>query len=48
MVVSQGMRLALVGVVVGIAASLALARFISSFLFGVQQWDPTGVHRRRR
>jgi putative ABC transport system permease protein len=40
MVVSQGMRLALVGVVMGIAASFALARFISSFLYGVQQWDP--------
>ena len=40
MVVGQGMRLALVGVVIGIAAAFALARFISSFLFGVQQWDP--------
>ena len=34
------MRLALAGVVVGIAASFALARFISSFLYGVRQWDP--------
>ena len=40
MVVSQGMRLALAGVVLGIAASFALARFISSFLYGVQPWDP--------
>ncbi len=40
MVVSQGMRLALAGVVLGLAAAFALARFISSFLFGVQQWDP--------
>ena len=40
MVVSQGMRLALAGVVVGLAAAFALARFISSFLFGVQHWDP--------
>jgi len=40
MVVSQGMRLAMVGVVVGIVAAFALARFISSFLYGVQQWDP--------
>jgi putative ABC transport system permease protein len=40
MVVRQGMALALAGVAVGVAASLALARFIASFLFGVQQWDP--------
>jgi ABC-type antimicrobial peptide transport system permease subunit len=40
MVVGQGMRLALVGVVVGLTAAFALARFISSFLFGVEQWDP--------
>jgi predicted permease len=40
MVVSQGMLLAIAGVVAGIAASFALARFIASFLFGVQQWDP--------
>ncbi len=40
MVVFQGMRLALAGVVVGLAASFALTRFIASFLFGVQTWDP--------
>jgi putative ABC transport system permease protein len=40
MVVAQGMRLALVGVVVGVAASFALARVISGFLFGVKSWDP--------
>ena len=40
MVVGQGMLLALVGVVAGVAASFGLARFIASFLFGVQQWDP--------
>jgi predicted permease len=40
MVVGQGMKLALAGVVVGVAASFALARFIASFLYGVQEWDP--------
>jgi predicted permease len=40
MVIMQGMRLAIVGVVVGIAAAFALARAIASFLFGVQSWDP--------
>ncbi|HEX5438019.1 MAG TPA: ABC transporter permease [Gemmatimonadaceae bacterium] len=40
MIVVQGMRLALVGVVVGVAASFGLARLISSFLFGVAPWDP--------
>jgi ABC-type antimicrobial peptide transport system permease subunit len=40
MVVVQGMRLALVGVVIGMAASLGLTRFIASILFGVQARDP--------
>jgi len=40
MIVVQGMRLALVGVVVGLAAALGLSRLIASFLFGVQAWDP--------
>jgi len=40
MIVVQGMRLALIGVAVGIAAAFGLARFISSFLFGVGAWDP--------
>jgi predicted permease len=40
MVVLQGMRLALVGVVIGVAASFGLSRLISSFLFGVAPWDP--------
>jgi putative ABC transport system permease protein len=40
MVVFQGMRLAVVGVVVGIAASFGLAKLISSLLFGVTAWDP--------
>jgi predicted permease len=40
MVVAQGMRLALVGVVAGVGASFALARLIRTFLFGVNAWDP--------
>ena len=40
LVVWQGMRLALVGVVTGIAASFGLTRLLSTFLFGVKPWDP--------
>ena len=40
MVVGQGMALAIVGVVIGLAAALLLARFISSILFGVKARDP--------
>ena len=40
MVVFQGMRLALVGVAIGIAAAFAMSRVIAGFLFGVQARDP--------
>jgi putative ABC transport system permease protein len=40
LVVWQGMRLALAGVVAGIAASFGLTRLLSTFLFGVKPWDP--------
>jgi putative ABC transport system permease protein len=40
MVVVQGMRLALVGVVLGLGAAFWLAKFITSFLFGVTAKDP--------
>lgn len=40
MVVWHGMRLALVGVVLGIGAAFGLTRFMATFLFGVKPWDP--------
>jgi putative ABC transport system permease protein len=40
LVVWHGMRLALVGIVVGISAGFGLTRFLSSFLYGVKSWDP--------
>ncbi len=40
LVVWDGMRLAIVGVVLGIAAGFGVTRLISSFLFGVTAWDP--------
>jgi predicted permease len=40
MVVVQGMRLALVGIVMGILSAFGLTRFLASFLYGVQARDP--------
>ena len=40
LVVWHGMRLALVGVVLGIGAAFGLTRLMASFLFGVKSWDP--------
>ena len=40
MVLVQGMRLALIGVVIGIGAALGLTRLLASLLFGVQPRDP--------
>jgi len=40
MIVLQGMRLAVVGVGVGLASAFGLTRFIASILYGVKAWDP--------
>jgi putative ABC transport system permease protein len=40
LVVWHGMRLALVGVGLGVCVAFALTRLIASFLFGVKPWDP--------
>jgi ABC-type antimicrobial peptide transport system permease subunit len=39
-VVLQGMRLALVGVAIGVPSAFGLTRYLASFLFGVQARDP--------
>jgi putative ABC transport system permease protein len=41
LVVWHGMRLALLGVAIGVAAAFGLTRLIASFLFGVKIYDPT-------
>jgi ABC-type antimicrobial peptide transport system permease subunit len=40
MVIGQGMTLAAVGVLVGMGGAFWLTRFLTSFLFGVNPWDP--------
>jgi predicted permease len=40
LVLGQGMRIALLGLGIGLAASLVLARFMSGLLFGVSASDP--------
>jgi predicted permease len=41
MVVFQGLLLALIGVILGVASALALTRLMRTLLFGVKPWDPT-------
>ena len=40
MVIRQGMLLAAIGLVVGIAGAFWLTKFLTGFLFGVKTWDP--------
>jgi len=40
MVIRQGMLLAGIGLVIGIAGAFWLTKFLTGFLFGVQKWDP--------
>jgi putative ABC transport system permease protein len=40
MILSQGVKLALLGVALGLGAAWALTRFLESLLFGVRPTDP--------
>jgi putative ABC transport system permease protein len=40
MVVGQGMRLAMIGVLAGVVAAYALARYMTTLIFGVKPHDP--------
>jgi putative ABC transport system permease protein len=40
MVVGQGLRLTMIGVIIGIGGALALTRFLASLLYGVTPTDP--------
>jgi len=40
MVIRQGMVLAGIGLVIGVAGAFWLTKFLTGFLFGVKKWDP--------
>ena len=40
MILNQGLRLAVIGAALGLAASVALTRLMSGLLFGVKPSDP--------
>ena len=48
MVLSQGLRLTLAGIVAGLAIALAMNRLLATLLFGVGPSDPITMARRRR
>jgi putative ABC transport system permease protein len=43
LVVGQGLKIAILGVAIGVAAALGLSRFFSSLLYGVQATDPLSL-----
>ena len=40
MVMLQGMRLAFLGILIGVPAALALTRVMVHLIFGIPTWDP--------
>jgi ABC-type antimicrobial peptide transport system permease subunit len=40
LIISQGMKLVLIGIVIGLAGAFAVTRAVSSLLFGVGATDP--------
>jgi len=42
-VIAQGLKLAISGVLIGVAAALALGRILSGFLYGVSPTDPLTI-----
>jgi ABC-type antimicrobial peptide transport system permease subunit len=40
LVIREGVRVVLIGIAVGVAASLALGRFVASLLYGTSPHDP--------
>jgi ABC-type antimicrobial peptide transport system permease subunit len=40
MIILQGMRLALIGIAIGVVGAFGLTHLIANLLFGVKPWDP--------